>query len=103
MTSLKVIRGDDFIKRFTWQNSGVAIDMTGYTVEFIVKVNGATTTYTTTPQVTLTPLLGRVDLLIEDSVTAAWVPDGTYKLRVTSATGTKTTLVAGVLRVVDNP
>lgn len=103
MTSLRVIRGDDFIKRFTWRSDGTPINMTGYTIEFIVTANGVDTTYTTTPQVTLTGASGRVDILIEDAVTATWRGDGRYKLRVTSPTDIVTTLAAGMLRVVAAP
>lgn len=103
MASLKVIRGNDFIKRFTWKNNGTPINMTGYTIEFIVTANGITTTYTTTPQVTLTPLSGQIDILIEDAVTATWRGDGRYELIVTSSTDVVTTLVGGPLRVVRIP
>lgn len=100
MTTLTAIRGDDFVKRFTWQAADeTPINMTGYTIEFIVTINGVVTTYTTTPQVTLTPLSGRMDILIEDAVTALWSTSGTYKLRVTSPADLVTTLVSGTLRV----
>lgn len=99
MTSLHAIRGDDFVKRFTWKSDGTPINMTGYTMEFIVTINGVAVTYTTTPQIILTPLSGQMDVLIEDAVTALWGTSGTCRLRVTSPTDIVTTLFTLPLRV----
>lgn len=105
MTSLTAIRGDDFSKRFTWRTKAtslvpsVPINLTGYTVEFIVTINGDPVTYTTVPVVTVTPLLGRVDVLVADEVTSTWGTSGKYHLRVTSGSDAPVTLARGVLRV----
>lgn len=101
MTALHAVRGDDFETDFTWNDSnGSPVDLTGYTFEFIVKVNGTTTTYTTTPQVTVPdPATGQIDILIEDAVTALWGCSGTYRLRVTSGTDYRKTLAKGILEV----
>lgn len=100
MTVLRAIRGDDFQLSGVWNDpDGDPINLTGYTVTFTVTVNGDVQTYSIGSGVTVTPLSGRIDILIEDDVTAEWGSDGSWRLSVTSSGDLVTTLGRGILKV----
>lgn len=105
-TTLTAIRGDDFRVNVTVRgpreedgSPGDPIDLTGYTVALSIKINGVTTVYDDTPEITVTPLTGQIAVLIEDAVTDLWVGSGTYRLRITSSEDSVTTIAKGNLEV----
>ncbi len=101
MTTLRVIRGDDFTRTFIWKDStGTAINIAGYTATFSVTVGTSTTNYTIGSGLTVTAAEGKIVLLIEEDVTALWASSGTFRLRVTSPSDLVQTLVRGNLVVV---
>lgn len=99
MATLPITAGDDLQVTFVYKINGVPIDFTGYTIQVSLTIDGITTEYDGAPEVTLVPLEGRIDLLIEDAITALWTRDGTYRIKTISPDGIKKTVVRGDIRV----
>lgn len=99
MATLSAIRGDDYQVRFIWKDGDTPINITGYTIVFSLTINRVTVDYDGTPEVTLTPAAGQIDIFIEDEVTEDWGTSGTYKLVVTSPSDLKTTIARGRFEV----
>lgn len=96
MTAFSIVPGDDFNKIFTWTHDGDPIDLTGYAIEFILTVNGETTTLTEDdPEISVTEDEGQIEILIEDEDTAEWSGRVYYHLRVVSPSDLITTLDKG--------
>lgn len=72
---LEPCAGETFRLRVTYANAGTPIDLTGWTVTWTVDA----TTYTTAPNVVVTPLLGQIDLLLTTTQVAA-ITDAEYSL-----------------------
>lgn len=100
MAVLRAIRGDDFQTVVFWKDpDGVAINLTGYTCTFVVTVNGTSTTYSSGTGLTVTPLTGRIDILVPHGDSDDWGTSGRWRMVTVSAGGLITTIVRGVLWV----
>lgn len=84
MTTLNAVRGNTFRTTFIWSPGGTPVDLTGYTAELVITVNGVSATYTDDDALTITPDDGRVDALIDEADTAEWTCSGAFHLTVTS-------------------
>jgi len=105
MATLHAVRGDDLKIVATCRgprdvdgNPGPVINLTGYTVKFVVKVNGVETVYDSSPDVVVTPNLGKIEIHIEDAVTTDWLASGSFRFELTDTNGIKNT-TKGVLEV----
>lgn len=97
MTHIQLKQGDDYTSTLTMTADGVAVDITGATVVWHLRLLGATTDALA---VTLVPLIaasGTATLTLTDTQTAALVPTSaySYELECTDVLGNISTPVYG--------
>lgn len=99
-------QGTTFTKSFVWKNnSGVAVDLTGYTARMQVRLSVTSedvllTASTTNGKLALTPLEGKITLSLSAQDTAGfdW-KRGKYDLELEDADGRVTRLLFGLITV----
>ncbi len=105
MATLSAVRGDDLQIVATCRgprdedgNPGPVVNLTGYTIKFIVKINNVETVYDSSPELVVTANLGKIEIHIEDADTTDWLASGSFKFEITDPNGIKNT-TKGVLEV----
>lgn len=95
---MRVRNGDTYRLRLTYTDpSNVAMNLTGYTFEWSVKVGEVIQTYTGSPQITVTtPANGVIDLLLSAVVTATFLTGrGRFYFKAIPTVGEADTLLEG--------
>lgn len=93
----ELVRGDDSTRVFKYQDTtGSGINLTGYTVALEVTRAGVLSSIAGT----LTDATnGVITVTIPNATTATWSSNPTFKLRLTSGGGAKTTILIGDFEV----
>lgn len=104
--NLTIEQGSTFRFSLTWSDTfNVPIDLTGYTARMHIRdviTNPVFLLELTTGngRIAITPLLGKIELILSDTITAAitWT-SGVYDLEIISPAGEVTRLVQGTVTV----
>lgn len=97
--TMRVRAGDTYKLQVTYKDSAnVAINITGYTFVWYIKIGEVESTYTSTPQITVTtPSIGVISLLLSAAITTTFLTGrGRFYFKVIGPTETVTLLEGGV-------
>lgn len=105
---LVIEKGATFRKTLFYKDSNKdAIDLTGYTARMQIRDTAASTAFlaeltTENGGITITPLLGQLDLFISDTDTSALASDsGVYDCELIDAGGEVIKLVRGTVSIIE--
>lgn len=98
---LIIEKGDTLSRVIDWDNpGGSAVNLTGYTVTCTIEVGETIHTLTSGSGLTVDAAQGRITLTLTAAQTNEYDSQyGTWRLRVTSGSGVKTTLAEGLVFV----
>jgi len=99
-----ILQGQTTSFYMIWTNdSDAPVNLTGYTAKMQMRrtYDSATAdfTFTHTSGITLTPLSGRIDILISDTQTSSMTDEYVYDLELTSPIGGVTRILQGEITI----